>query len=74
MTKQEEDRMKQLLQRALPAVEAQPDPVRDLWPAVLKRMDEKAGTPPWFDWALLGGLVGLAAFFPTAIPVILYYL
>jgi hypothetical protein len=37
-------------------------------------MDEKPATTPWFDWALLAGLVGLAAFFPTAIPVFLYYL
>jgi hypothetical protein len=29
---------------------------------------------PWFDWALLAGLVGLAAFFPASIPVFLYYL
>jgi hypothetical protein len=74
MTEHEEDRIKKLLQQALPAMNAEPEPGRDLWPAVMKRMDEKAGMPPWFDWALLGGLVGMAAFFPTAIPVILYYL
>ncbi|MGA2652019.1 MAG: hypothetical protein ABSF28_15915 [Terracidiphilus sp.] len=74
MTEHEEDRMKKLLQQALPAVEAEPEPGRDLWPAVLKRMDEKPDMLPWLDWALLGGLVGLAAFFPTAIPVMLYYL
>jgi hypothetical protein len=74
MTEDEEVRMKELLQKAMPAVEAEPEPSRDLWPAVLKRLDERPGMPPWFDWALLGGLVGLAAFFPTAIPVFLYYL
>jgi hypothetical protein len=29
---------------------------------------------PWFDWALLAGLLAFAALFPAAIPVFLYYL
>jgi hypothetical protein len=70
----EEDRIKKLLQQAIPPIEAEPEPRRDLWPAVLKRLDAKQAAPSWFDWALLAGLVGLAAFFPTAIPVFLYYL
>jgi hypothetical protein len=74
MNAHDDERMKQLLRQALPAVEHNPQPGRDLWPAVLKRMDERPAMPPWFDWALLGGLVGLAAFFPSAIPVLLYYL
>lgn len=63
-----------LLRAALPPVEGEPEPGRDLWPVVLKRLDAKPAMPPWFDWALLGGLIGLAAFFPPAIPVLLYYL
>ena len=70
----DEARIKKLLQQALPPVEPAPEPRRDLWPAVLKQLDEKQAAPPWFDWALLAGLVGLVAFFPTAIPVFLYYL
>jgi hypothetical protein len=70
----EEDRIRKLLQQALPPIEAKPEPRRDLWPAVLKRLDEKQAAAPWFDWALLAGLVGLVAFFPSAIPVFLYYL
>ncbi len=69
-----EERVKQLLREALAPVEAEPETHRDLWPAALKRLDEKPAMPPWFDWALLGGLIGLAAFFPSAIPVFLYYL
>jgi hypothetical protein len=74
MNAHDEDRVKQLLRATLPPVDENAEPARDLWPAVLKRMDAKAATPPWFDWALLGGLLGLAAFFPSAIPVLLYYL
>ena len=72
MNGNDQDRMKKLLRRALPPVEGEPS--RDLWPAVLKRLDVAPTRPPWFDWALMGGLVGLGAFFPAAIPLFLYYL
>ena len=70
----EEARMKRLLQGALPPIAGEPELNRDLWPDVLRRLDARPAATPWFDWALLAGLVGLAAFFPTAIPVFLYYL
>jgi hypothetical protein len=74
MNAHDEDRIKQLLQQALPPIEDDAEPERDLWPAMLQRLDAKPTPPPWFDWALLAGLVGLAAFFPASIPVFLYYL
>ncbi|MGA2046680.1 MAG: hypothetical protein ABSG96_03265 [Terracidiphilus sp.] len=70
----ENDRLKRLLQQALPPIKGDLEPDHDLWPDLLRRLDEKPVTTPWFDWALLAGLIGLAAFFPTAIPVLLYYL
>jgi hypothetical protein len=74
MNAHDEDRMKKLLQQALPPVDGEPEPRRDLWPAVLRGLDARPAATPWFDWALLAGLAGLAVFFPTAIPVLLYYL
>jgi hypothetical protein len=74
MNVHQEDRLKEILREALPPMQGEPDATRDLWPAVLKRLNEKPAMPPWFDWALLGGLIGLAAFFPSAIPIFLYYL
>jgi hypothetical protein len=75
---QEFNRMQRLLQRALPPVGEELEPDRDLWPAMLRRMDQKASpgisTVPWFDWALGGALLAFAAFAPRTIPVILYYL
>ncbi|MGA9060612.1 MAG: hypothetical protein WB341_03000 [Terracidiphilus sp.] len=82
----EENRIKDLLQQSLPPVGSgelpTPEPARDLWPAVLRRLDsEPTAAPrllpaslPWFDWALLAGLIGFAAAFPATIPVFLYYL
>jgi hypothetical protein len=69
----DEERMKKLLQQAMPWFEGEPEPGRDLWPAVLKRLDARPAAP-WFDWALLAGLGACAAAFPAWIPVILYYL
>ena len=73
MNEHDQNRMKKLLKQALPPVEADTEPGRDLLPAVLKRMDAQPAAP-WFDWALAGGLVAMAAFFPASIPVFLYYL
>lgn len=73
MNRDEKERMGKLLQEALPRVNADAEPARDLWPAVLHRLDERQ-TMPWLDVALAGGLVALVALFPAAIPVFLYYL
>ena len=79
MNENDELRMKKLLQQALPPVEGEPESGRDLWPAVLHRMDTEPAALPWFgwvwfDWALVAGLVAFAAFFPASIPVFFYYL
>ena len=76
MNAHDENRIKQLLKQTLPPVESNAEPERDLWPAVLRRLDADAPrhAVPWFDWALLGGLVAFAVSFPATIPVFLYYL
>jgi hypothetical protein len=73
MNELNEDRVKKLLKQALPPVEGEQEPGCDLWPAVLKRLDAKPAPAPWFDWALLAGLVALVVCFPASIPVFLYY-
>jgi hypothetical protein len=40
MNEQDQDRMKKLLQQALPPVAEDAEPTRDLWPAMLRRMVE----------------------------------
>ena len=74
MNEYDQDRLKNLLKKVLPPVEADPEPGRDLWPAVLRRMDAQPASVPWYDWALAGGVVALIGFFPATIPVFLYYL
>lgn len=73
MKENDENRMKHLLKLALPPV-GHAEPVRDLWPAMLRRMDEHPAAPPWLDWVLACGVAIFAVVFPTAVPVFLYYL
>jgi hypothetical protein len=79
MNANDELRLKKLLKQALPPVEGDPKPSRDLWPALLRRLDARPAAPPrfnwaWLDWALVAGLIAFAAFFPASIPVFFYYL
>lgn len=86
MNAHDKERIKKHLQQALPPMN-DGGPKRDLWPAMMQRLELKRGTIPeapipsvwtwgtaWFDGALLAGLVALVAIFPSAIPVLLYYL
>jgi hypothetical protein len=72
--KEHDDELKNFLRKAMPRVAADAGPERDLWPAVVKRLDSATAAPPWFDWALLGGLAAFVAMFPAVIPLFLYYL
>lgn len=72
MNAHDEERIKQLLRQALPPT-GDSEPAHDLWPAMLQRLDAKPA-PPWFDWALAGGLAVCLAAFPAVIPVFLYCL
>ena len=50
---------------------------RDLWPQMLRKLEEKsaaANTVPWFDWALAAVLSAALVFFPGSIPALLYHL
>ena len=84
MNKHDEARIKQILRETLPPADPAAEPSRDLWPAVLRRVDAETGADRaeglgpvrqnWFDWALLAALVIFAVSFPATIPVFLYYL
>jgi len=88
MNTSEQERIATLLKKALPPVGAKgitdgaSDSAqlnRDLWPNMLRRLQQ----PPapllwfesaWFDWALVAAVAVWLAFFPAAIPVLLYHL
>jgi hypothetical protein len=47
---------------------------RDLWPAMLHRLDQRAFHVPWWDWTLLAAVTAMLFFFPGMIPALLYHL
>jgi len=50
---------------------------RDLWPQMLRKLDEQPSplnNIPWFDWALAAILGASLFFFPGTIPALLYHL
>jgi hypothetical protein len=73
MNRDEESRMQALLKAAMPKIGESAES-RDLWPEMLDRLRTANGAAPWFDWALLGGIVALIAAFPATISLLLYCL
>lgn len=73
MNNDRERKLREFLRSNLPRVDAEPR--RDLWPALLRRMNaHEQRAVPWFDWALLGLAAACLAFVPRIIPMLLYHL
>jgi len=65
--------LKALLKQALPPFQ-NTELQRDLWPQLLRRLDEQPLSVPWFDWALAALAAAALLFFPGMIPALLYHL
>lgn len=74
MNEHDQRQIERLLKTALPPMGAGMEPGRDLWPAMRKRLEAGSSRVPWFDWAVLAAAAACLAFFPGAIPVLLYHL
>jgi len=47
---------------------------RDLWPAMLRKLEAPKATLSWFDWALIVALASWILFYPEGILQLLYQL
>jgi hypothetical protein len=72
MNNHEDEKNRELLKQAMPIIEG--NLARDLWPQMLRRMEQPAVVIPWFDWALVALLVLALLLSPHTIPVLLYHL
>ena len=74
---QEADELRRLLQDTVPPV-GEARSRRDLWPLVVRRIEQSATRVaprvPWFDWALLGAAAAASLLFPALLPALLYHL
>jgi hypothetical protein len=73
MNDPETDELKKLLKDSLPATRGM-ELQRDLWPAMLQRLDRQGSRVPWWDWTLLAAVTALLFLFPVMIPAVLYHL
>ena len=72
MNSNDRDEIAALLRAAMPPVRHELE--TDLWPRMLRRLDEKTQRVPWYDWALLAGALGWCAAFPGVITALMYQL
>jgi hypothetical protein len=71
--KENSNEIKSLLKAAIPPVKDS-ELRRDLWPQMLRKLDEWPSRVPWLDWALAAILSAVLLLFPGAIPALLYHL
>jgi hypothetical protein len=72
MAKDEAREIREALKQSFPPVNTELR--RDLWPAVLRRLDTRPARVPWYDWALIALSVSVFLFFPQLILVFAYHL
>jgi hypothetical protein len=72
MNEHDDYRIRKALQQSFAPVNTELH--RDLWPAVLRKLDTRPARVPWYDWALIGLSASVFLFFPQLILVFAYHL
>ena len=72
MTKYDDRQIGDALKRSFPPVHIELS--RDLWPQVLRKLDDRPVQVPWYDWALAGVSAAMFLAFPRLILVFVYHL
>ena len=72
MNEHDDGQIYRALKRSFPPVCTELD--RDLWPAVLRKLDAHPTPVPWYDWALIGVSISVFLFFPHLLLVFAYHL
>ena len=72
MAENEIQQIRRALKQTFPPVNTELG--RDLWPAVLRKLDAQSIRVPWYDWALIALSAGLFLFFPQLILLFAYHL
>jgi hypothetical protein len=47
---------------------------RDLWPAMLRRIESRTVRVPWYDWALAAGSLALLIMLPGFLVILAYHI
>ena len=75
MNESEQDRIQRLLKSSLPRV-SNTEPTRDLWPEMLRRIEEGDSAVRFgiLDWVIAGLVAASVLVFPNLSPGLLYHL
>ncbi len=73
MNERNDEKLRELLRSAIEPV-ADTELKQDLWPRMLRKLDETTIRASWFDWALIALLPVWFFLFPEVIPTLLYHL
>ena len=72
MQEHENGKMCEALKLAFPAVEQELQ--GDLWPLMLRRMEQRHSVVPWYDWVLAGAVSVAFVFFPKLALLLAYHM
>ena len=73
MNEGNDEKLRELLRSVITPV-ADTELKQDLWPRMLRKLDEQTIRISWLDWALMALLSVLLFLFPEVIPALLYHL
>ncbi len=73
MSEQNDEQLREFLKRTFVPV-SDTELQRDLWPQMLRKVDERPIQWSGFDWALVAVLAVCCCIFPDIIPALLYNL
>lgn len=73
MNEQNDEKLRALLRNAVAPV-ADTELKTDLWPRMLRKLDEQTIRASWLDWVLIAVLPLWFFLFPEVIPALLYHL
>jgi hypothetical protein len=72
MTEYRDEEIQRVLKEVIPRVDRELR--RDLWAAMMRRLQAARPPVPWYDWALIGALGCSLVVFPEGIVHLLYHL
>jgi len=72
MSELNDDQIREALKQSFAPVN--PELGRDLWPALLRKLDSRPRPVPWYDWVLIALSVSVVLVFPQPILVFAYHL
>ena len=73
MNERDVEKLRELVSSAVGPI-ADPELKQDLWPRMLRKLDERTFRASWLDWALIALLPVWFFLFPEVIPLLLYHL